>query len=130
MLTSEAITAAQLRDALPADLDPAQGEVMVVAPALQSGPLRFWVSDADKAIARAREVAEDTVTELRAEGTAARGDTGESDPMTAVQDALQTFDADRIVVFACGDDGGRYREDVDPDAVSARFGIPVDRVTI
>jgi len=41
VLTSESITAGQLRDALPGGIDPADAEVMVVAPALQEGGLRF-----------------------------------------------------------------------------------------
>ncbi len=115
VLTSEPISAAQLRDAVGADVDPHQAEVMVVAPALQSNPLKFWLSDADEAISRAQTVSQKTVERLGAEGVPATGDTGESDPLEAIQDALMTFDADRIVVFrrAGGEQG--YREDVDPD---------------
>ena len=130
VLTAEPITADALRRALPLDIDPTQGEVMVVAPALQSSPLRFWVSDADEAITRAQEVQAETVDALRRDGAAVSGDTGEADPETAVQDALQTFDADRLVVFARTGEESRYREDVDPAALQARFGIPVERVEL
>ena len=56
VVTSEPITAQQLRDSLPEDLGPDDAEVMVVAPALQTTPLKFWLSDADEAITRARDV--------------------------------------------------------------------------
>jgi hypothetical protein len=130
VLTAEPITAEAVRQALPSDLDPTQGEVLVVAPALQSSPLRFWVSDADEAIARAQQVQTETVEALRGDGASASGDTGEADPGTAVQDALQTFQADRIIVFVRTGEDSRYREDVDAAALESRFGIPVERVEL
>lgn len=126
VLTSEPISAEQLRTGLPADLDPTQGEVLIVAPALQEGPLKFWVSDADEAIDRAQKVQRQSVEQLDGTGVSASGDTGESDLMTAIQDALATFAADRILLFtSSGED--RYLEDVDPAEVQQRFGIPVSR---
>lgn len=128
VLTSEPISAQQLREAVPGDLDAERAEVMVVAPALQQSPLKFWFSDADEAIARAERVRAQSVERLGAEGVGATGDTGESDPVAAIQDALQTFAADRIVLFTHGADEHRYREDVDEDEIRERFGLPVDRV--
>jgi hypothetical protein len=130
VLTSEPVSAQQLRDALGADIDPSDAEVMVVAPALQENPLKFWLSDADDAIERAEEVRRETVERLGQDGVSASADTGESDPLGAVQDALATFRADRIVMFTHPADRSRYREDVDPDEVRERFGVPVDRATV
>ena len=130
VLTAEPITADALRRALPLDIDPTQGEVMVVSPALQSSPLRFWVSDADEAITRAQEAQAETVRSLRADGASAQGDTGEGDPETALQDALQTYPADRILVFVRSGEDSRYREDIDPRKLEERFGIPVERVEL
>jgi hypothetical protein len=50
-------------------------------------------------------VQEETVERMEQEGVDAAGDTGESDPLLAIQDALQTFPADEIVLFthAAGD---------------------------
>ncbi len=126
VLASRPVTAEQLRDALPADTDPTQGEVMIVAPAVQQSALRFWLSDADEAIARADEVREQTEQQLGDAGVSTRSETGESDPMTAIEDALNTFKADRIVIFGSGTDDG-YRQP-DPDDVRERFGLPVDVV--
>jgi hypothetical protein len=128
LLTSEPITAAQLRDALTVDADPADTEVMVVAPALSESPLRFWVSDADDAIARAEEVRRATVAQLSEDGVPATGDTGESDPEQAIADALATFPAERIVVFSPAEASDRhYRESYDVLSLQKRFGLPVDR---
>jgi hypothetical protein len=48
VLTSEPVTAHQVRGALPDGVEPQDAEVMVVAPALAESGLRFWMSDADE----------------------------------------------------------------------------------
>jgi hypothetical protein len=130
VLTTEPITAGQLRDALPEGADTAGAEVMVVAPALHASALRFWVSDADEAIERADSVRRESVEQLGSEGVSATADTGEGDMLDAVEDALQTFAADRIVVFAHPPDAQRYGEDVDDAELRARFGLPIDRAEV
>src|SRR5947209_304106 len=130
VITAEPIEAAQLEQAVPDDLDREQTEVMVVAPALQASPLRFWFSDADEAIARATEVSDASVSQLEAEGISASGDTGESDPLQAIQDALQTFPAERILLFTHRGEESAYREDIDPAEVQERFGVPAELATV
>jgi hypothetical protein len=129
-LTAEPIASADLRNALPPDVDPDHVEVMVVAPALQDSALRFWFSDADDAISRADQVRRESVERLGDDGVSAAGDTGESDTMRAVEDALQTFPAERILIFTHPEEDQRYREDVDVEELRARFGLPVDRAEI
>jgi hypothetical protein len=131
VVTSEAISAQQLRDALgSADGDPSDLEVMVVAPALADSALQFWMSDADDAIARAEQVRHESIERLGEEGVSASGDTGEADPYTAIDDALKTFDADRIVLFTHADEAQRYREDLDEREIGERFGRPVDHASV
>jgi hypothetical protein len=101
---------------------------MVVAPALHSSALRFWISDADEAIGRADWVQRETVESLDDADVHAVGDTGEGDPAAAIEDALATFAADRIVIFTRSG-SPRYREAVDPDELARRFGIPVEQAT-
>jgi hypothetical protein len=97
VLTAEPVSADVVREAVGDEASDA--EVMVVSPALTGSPLRFWMSDADEAIEHARETAEETADRLDEAGIDAAGDTGESDPLLALEDALQTFAADRVVVF-------------------------------
>ena len=130
VLTSEPITATQLRDALPEAVEPEQTEVMVVAPAFAPNPLKFWLSDADGAIAKADEVRRETLQNLGDSGVPATGDTGESDPEMAIQDALSTFDAERILLFTHRESDSGYREDVDVKQLSERFGVPVEHATV
>jgi hypothetical protein len=129
VLTSEPISAAKLSSALPGDLDPKDVELLIVTPALQPSALRFWLSDADDAIARAQRTEQETVKQLSAEGVEADSETGESDPEQAIQDALQTFPADQILVFSHPEDKQRYREDVDVEVLERRFGVPVKQAT-
>lgn len=130
VLTSEPISAANLSAALPGDVDPREIEVMVVAPALQSSPIKFWFADADDAIARARRTERETVERLRREGVEADSETGESDPEQAIEDALRMFPADRILVFTRPEGEQRYREDIDVEVLEQRFRLPVKRTTV
>ena len=130
VLTSEPVSADQLRAALDRDAELEHSEVMIVAPALQKNAMRFWMSDADDAIARAEWVVRESRERLQSEGVAASADTGEADPTKAVQDALQSFPADRIVVFAHPEGEQRYREAVDPQQLESEFGVPVERAQL
>jgi hypothetical protein len=123
LLTSEPVNADMLQAALGGDAEDA--EVLVVAPALNESPVAFWVSDSDGAIADAERVQEETVERLEEGGVSATGDTGESEPLLALQDALATFDADRIVIFAHPEEQQKYREDNLAGEIQRRFGIPV-----
>ncbi len=130
VLTPEPVSGAQLRDALPGHADPSELEVMLVAPALHESALRFWISDADEAIERADAVRRESVQRLGEDGVTASSDTGEGDLALAVQDALRTFAAERIVVFSHPSGDQLHGEDVDASELSERFGLPVDRAVI
>ena len=74
--------------------------------------------------ARPRTAQEETVERLEEEGVDAAGDTGESEPAVAIQDALATFPADRIVIFSHPEGDRDYREDEGLADAEARFGVP------
>ncbi len=95
-------------------------KVLVVAPALNS-KMRFLMSDPDQAIDRAQEVADESAERMVDEGIDALGDTGEGDPIQAIEDALVTFDADAIVL--CTHRGGEknWQEEGVVDEVRERF---------
>lgn len=126
--TAEPVSAELLRD-VTGDL-PDDADVLVISPATTRSPLRFWVSDVDEAIAHADEVQAQTVERLGDAGVDASGAVGDSDPLQAIEDALATFDADRIVLVEHEGEGD-YREDDDLAAQAReRFGRPVDRGTV
>ena len=105
--------------------DLSDARILYVSPALNESAVAFWVSDSDEAIAEARERAAKTEQALQAEGVQAAGVAGESEPLMALQDALATFPADRILVFVHADDELRYREDDVVGEAQRRFGVPV-----
>ncbi len=119
VLAREAVDAARVRSALPGD-DLADAEVLVVAPAEEQSKLKFWMSDADDAIAEASERADQVADDLRSEGAQARTETGEADPVLAVRDALATFPADRILVFGDEEVAQQVRAEVDVEVTAAR----------
>jgi hypothetical protein len=103
--------------------------VLVVSPATNESPLAFWVSDTDEAIHEAEVAQEETVERLEEEGIDVAGDTGESEPALAIQDALATFPADRIVIFSHVGEKD-YREEAGLGDVEERFGVPVTHAEI
>ena len=124
VITSEPIAADDLRAAIGSDATD-DAEVLVIAPALHKSALRFWLSDADEAIARAQTVQQESVDQLDDEGIIATGDTGESEPMTAIADSLQTFPADRVALFIHTESEQSYRESTTAAEITERFGLPV-----
>jgi hypothetical protein len=121
VLTPEPLDAGALRAAAGDDAEGA--EVLVISPATTESGLRFWMNDIDEAIERAQETAEETADRLGDEGIDAVGDSGEAEPVLALQDALATFPADQIVVFTRPDDEEHYREahGLDDLGVPVRF---------
>jgi hypothetical protein len=128
VLTPEPVDAALLRATLGDEVRGA--EVLVVSPATTQSKVAFWVSDTDEAIAEAEEAQEETVERLEEEGVDAVGDTGESEPAVALEDALATFAADRIVVFSHPGGDRDYREDAGLAEAEERFGVPVTHAVI
>jgi hypothetical protein len=124
VMAPEPVDAAAVRGALDGeDLDDAN--IPYVAPALSEGAVKFWMTDNDDAIADAQQRAAQTEQALASDGVEATGVTGESEPLLALQDALATFAADRILVFVHADDELRYREDDVIGEAQRRFGVPV-----
>jgi len=128
VLTPEPVDADMLRAALGDEVDGA--EVLVVAPATNTSSLAFWVSDSDEAIQEAETAQVDTVERLEEAGIDAAGDTGESEPAVAIQDALATFPADRILVFSHPEGDRDYREDDGLADAERRFGVPLTHAVI
>ena len=121
VLAPEPVDADAVRSALPGE-DLAEAEVLVVSPALQQSGVKFWMSDADDAIADAQRAAAQTAEALAGEADRVRTETGESEPLVAIQDALATFPADRILVFRGDSDAFKEEELAEADE---RFGVPV-----
>ena len=127
-LVTEPISADALRSAVGPDLAD-DAEVLVVAPALSSRR-RFFLADPDPAIERAEAVEAESVERLDEEGIDAAGDTGESDPLQALEDALVTYPADEIVLFTHASGKQNWLEEGVVDAARERFDKPVRHMIV
>jgi hypothetical protein len=127
-IVAEPVSAGALESAVGSD-DAADAEVLVVAPALNS-KRRFFLGDPDAAIERADGVQQETVERLGEEDVDAAGDTGESDPLLAIQDALATFEADEIVLFTHPGGDRNWLEEGVVDEAKERFGPPVRHLVV
>ncbi|HYP48284.1 MAG TPA: hypothetical protein VEQ61_06560 [Thermoleophilaceae bacterium] len=127
-VVSEALSGDELKKAVGAERAE-DAEVLVIAPALNSRS-RFWLSDSDPAIERAEQVQEETVQRMVEDGVDAAGDTGESDPLLAIQDALATFEADEIVIFSRPGAEGNWAEAGAVEEAERRFERPVRHLPI
>jgi len=80
------------------------GEVRIVAPALTRTAIERAMGDVDDAIAAAQERVDRALEQIGEAGVVATGGVGDSDLRLAIQDELQTFAADEIVIVAHEDD--------------------------
>jgi nucleotide-binding universal stress UspA family protein len=128
VLTPEPVDASMLRSVLGEEIEGA--EVLVISPATNQSKMAFWVSDSDEAIGEAETAKEDTVERLEEEGIDAAGQTGESEPAQAIDDALATFPADRIVIFSHPEGDRDYREDEGLADAEQRWNVPVTHALI
>lgn len=127
-VVSEPFSGDALRSALGSEVVD-DAEVLVIAPALVSR-FRWVLGDPDGGIGHAEEVQEETVERLSEAGVDAVGDTGDSDPLLAVQDSLQTFAADRIVLLTHPEGKRNWLEEGVVDEAQERFDVPVSHIVV
>ena len=127
-LVSEPISADALRAAIGTEAAD-EAEVLVIAPALNT-KTRFLLADPDPAIDRAEAVQEETVERLGEEGIDAAGDSGEENPMLALQDALATYEADEIVLFTHPGGKLNWKEEGLVEEAQGRFDVPVRHIVV
>ncbi len=105
VIAADTVTGAQLRDAV-ADRDQDREiEVRLIAPALAGSKLEHVMGDVDEARAVAAKRLESSTEELERAGLKVDGAIGDGDLKLAIQDALQTYPADEIVIVAHRDGG-------------------------
>ena len=110
VVVDETVAGAELRESLVKHLGEDRGEVFVVAPALADSALKHTMGDVDSAIGPAEERLRKTLEELHKAGIEARGEVGDSEPIQAIQDEIQKFHPDRVLVVAHRDEEGAFAE--------------------
>jgi nucleotide-binding universal stress UspA family protein len=104
-------------------------DVLVVAPALNTR-LRHWMSDSDRAEAAARRRLDNTLWRLNAAGVRADGRVGDADPLRAIEDAMQLFEADEIVIGTHPEERSNWLAHDLVARACARFELPVAHIVV
>ncbi len=107
-----------------------QSEILVVTPALASSRAAHWASDVDEAIELARQRMELSLIAIGELGLKARGEIGDSDPNMAIEDALQVFSADEIVISTHPPERSRWLEHGVVDQARERIDLPISHVVV
>jgi hypothetical protein len=105
-------------------------QLMLVAPAVAGSRFQHAMGDVDDARGEAEERLEASVAALREEGVEVDARTGDSDPILAIEDALQVFPADEIVLVTHPDDQARWLEGDMFDRAKQKFSQPILHVEV
>jgi hypothetical protein len=105
------------------------GEVRLLAPAIDQSALEHAMGDVDQANAQARDRAARSAEALRKRGLNVAVGVGDPDLRLAIQDSLQTFDADEIVIVAHRD-GGPYLERQGIEEAERDFEPPITELYV
>jgi hypothetical protein len=129
VVAAEEISGAELREAIAERVEGGDAEVVLIAPALTESPLDHAMGDVDEAMKAARQRLEHSAAELERSGIRAQAAVGDPDLRLAIQDALQTFDADEIVIVAHRD-GGPYLERQGIEEAERDFEPPITELFV
>jgi hypothetical protein len=105
-------------------------EVLVMTPALTTSQLQHWSSDTDEATETARQRMELSVLAVKELGLRASGRVGDSDPNVALEDALQSFPADEVVISTHPPDRSRWLEHGVVERARKEVALPVTHVVV
>lgn len=105
-------------------------EVLVITPALPGSRAQHWASDTDGATELARQRMELSVIELKRLGLKARGEIGDADPNTAIEDALRLFAADEIVLSTHPPERSHWLERGVVEQAREEINLPVTHVIV
>jgi hypothetical protein len=107
-----------------------EAKIHVVAPAITQGPLKHVMGDVDEAKQSADERLDSLLQELRSSGAEVTGVIGDSDPVLAIEDALQTFPADEILIVTRAGEGSRWLEEDLFERAKEKFEPPLTHVEV
>jgi hypothetical protein len=130
VLAGEALAGPELRRQIGERVKERPARVHVVSPALTSTALKHAMGDVDEAVAAAKQRLDASVEEMRRTGAEVTGAVGESDPALAIEDALQTFPADEILIATHPEDESRWLEDEAFERARERFEPPITHVVV
>ncbi|HEY5815520.1 MAG TPA: hypothetical protein VIS95_04180 [Solirubrobacterales bacterium] len=105
-------------------------EILVVTPALAGSRAEHWASDVDEALELARQRMELSLLAIGELGLKARGEIGDGDPNTAIEDALRAFSADEIVISTHPPHRSRWLEHGVVERARDEIDLPITHVVV
>jgi hypothetical protein len=124
-------TASVPADALRASVQAHAGEeaeTLVVAPASDISRLDWLTNAEDDARSDAAGRADELAEAVPTDDVESR--VGDSDPLTAIEDALRTFPADELIVVTASDEDAAWLEKGSGEAALDRFSLPVTHLVV
>jgi hypothetical protein len=104
-------------------------EVDVLAPVLTSH-LHYGVSDIDRELAEARTRLERSLAWAQEHGLVARGEIGDPNPTTAIEDALRDFGADEVIVVTHSRERETWQEQGELGRLRRELDVPITHVIV
>jgi GNAT superfamily N-acetyltransferase len=129
VVSNETVTGTVLHEAIRFRAHNVSGEVLVVAPALNSR-LRHWMSDLDGGRAAAQDRLDRSLERLAAAGIRARGWVGDSDPLQAIADALRVFAADEMIIATHPEARSHWLARDLLGRARASFDLPIQHIVV
>ena len=133
VLSTEPLTGDKLRQRIAQDLGDGDGQIELdlVIPALASSPFAHAMGDVDDARAQAEEAIEASAPEeLAPDAHVDHAEVGDSDPILAIEDALNRDPADEIVIVTRAGDSSRWLEGDLFDRAREKFAQPIHHIEV
>jgi hypothetical protein len=128
VVATEAVAGSELRAQVAERLRDRPAAVHVVSPAVTRTGLKHAMGDIDEAVEEASGRLDESLRELRDLDAEVTGRVGDSDPLQAIEDALQTFSPDEILIVTHPDEDSRWLESDVFDRARHRFEPPITHV--
>jgi hypothetical protein len=128
VVANEALAGSELRELILRD-GREHVEVDVLAPVLASR-IHYVASDIDRELAEARRRLECSLAWARAQKIVARGEVGDPNPATALEDELRIFAADEVIVVTHPRDRETWQERGELARLRRELDVPVTHVIV
>ena len=130
VVTTTDVPGERLREQVERHAEGRDPAIHVVAPAVTEGPFKHVMGDVGEAKQSAGERLDASLDELRSSGGEVTGTIGDADPLVAIEDALQTYPADEILIVTHTGDGSRWLEGDLFERAKEKFEPPLTHVTV
>jgi hypothetical protein len=128
VIANETLSGAEPRERI-VGRDGGHVEVDILAPVLTSR-VHYGVSDIDRELAEARGRLERSLAWARRHGITARGEVGDPNPTTAIEDELRDFGADEVIVVTHARERETWQERGELERLRRELDVPVAHVEL